>query len=161
MGKKLEKILKTSETQLQSLNASAHQLRATCYGQDRYWRRYWSLPKAGGIFIEAMESADPELLNDQEVAIVSDSENNLGIKSVDDINRIIRDVENDTANDPSVDNEVNTIVGEKNSENNECVDVLDNHTDANANEHRKTPNRCQTPGKSTFFNLKRIISVKP
>lgn len=61
MYKKLEKHLKASETQLQSLNASSHQLRATCYGQDRYWRRYWCLPKAGGIFVEGMESAEPEL----------------------------------------------------------------------------------------------------
>ncbi|XP_044739668.1 uncharacterized protein LOC123301018 isoform X4 [Chrysoperla carnea] len=61
LSKKLDKLLKASEVQLQSLNASSHQLRATCYGQDRYWRRYWCLPKAGGIFVEGMESAQPDI----------------------------------------------------------------------------------------------------
>nr|CAI5824473.1 unnamed protein product [Callosobruchus analis] len=65
LGKKLEKHIKQSEALLQTLNVSTSQLRATCFGQDRYFRRYWSLPKAGGIFVEAMESADPEELERQ------------------------------------------------------------------------------------------------
>lgn len=28
----------------------------------RYWRRYWSLGKCGGIFVEGMESAQPEIM---------------------------------------------------------------------------------------------------
>lgn len=122
LNKKLDKLLKTSEDQLRQLNTSAHQLRATCYGQDRYWRRYWSLPTAGGIFVEAMESASPEILEEQEKTTEN---SNLGIKSVEDIKRIIHDSE--TINDPSVDNEVSKIIGEG----------------ADGNEHRKTPNRVK------------------
>uniref|UniRef100_A0A0C9RUY8 BAZ2B_1 protein n=1 Tax=Fopius arisanus TaxID=64838 RepID=A0A0C9RUY8_9HYME len=62
LGKKLDKLLKQSEEQLQKLNGSSKQLRAHVFGQDRYWRRYWELPCAGGIFVEAMESAEPEIL---------------------------------------------------------------------------------------------------
>ncbi|XP_076631655.1 uncharacterized protein LOC143346900 isoform X5 [Colletes latitarsis] len=62
LGKKLDKLLKQSEEQLQKLNSSSKQLRAHIFGQDRYWRRYWELACAGGIFIEAMESAEPEVL---------------------------------------------------------------------------------------------------
>ncbi|XP_028028724.1 bromodomain adjacent to zinc finger domain protein 2B-like isoform X6 [Bombyx mandarina] len=62
LSRKLEKLLRQSEQQLQQLQAGSHALRATCYGQDRYWRRYWSLGKAGGIFVEGMESAQPEIL---------------------------------------------------------------------------------------------------
>lgn len=47
---------------MQKLNSSSKQLRAHVFGQDRYWRRYWELPCAGGIFIEAMESAEPEII---------------------------------------------------------------------------------------------------
>lgn len=57
--------MKMSEIQLQSLNTAMLQLRATCFGQDRYHRRYWSFPKAGGVFVEAMESADPDELDNQ------------------------------------------------------------------------------------------------
>lgn len=31
------------------------------FGQDRYRRRYWILPKCGGIFVEGLESAEPEI----------------------------------------------------------------------------------------------------
>lgn len=54
--------MKQSEEQLQKLNSSSKQLRAHIFGQDRYWRRYWELACAGGIFVEAMESAEPEVL---------------------------------------------------------------------------------------------------
>ncbi|XP_018354749.1 PREDICTED: bromodomain adjacent to zinc finger domain protein 2B-like isoform X20 [Trachymyrmex septentrionalis] len=63
LGKKLDKLLKQSEEQLQKLNSSSKQLRAHIFGQDRYWRRYWELACAGGIFVEAMESAEPEVLD--------------------------------------------------------------------------------------------------
>lgn len=58
----MDKLLKQSEEQLQKLNSSSKQLRAHIFGQDRYWRRYWELACAGGIFVEAMESAEPEVL---------------------------------------------------------------------------------------------------
>ncbi|XP_073964796.1 bromodomain adjacent to zinc finger domain 2B toutatis isoform X16 [Choristoneura fumiferana] len=66
LARKLEKLMRQSEQQQQQLAAGSHALRATCYGQDRYWRRYWSLGKCGGIFVEAMESAQPEILPYQE-----------------------------------------------------------------------------------------------
>ncbi|XP_039748028.1 bromodomain adjacent to zinc finger domain protein 2B-like isoform X10 [Pararge aegeria] len=65
LAKKLEKLVRQSEQQLIALAAGSHALRATCYGQDRYWRRYWSLGKCGGVFVEAMESAQPEILDYQ------------------------------------------------------------------------------------------------
>ncbi|KAK7789353.1 hypothetical protein R5R35_011648 [Gryllus longicercus] len=60
LHRKLERLSRQSEAALQSLANSAQQLRATCFGQDRFWRRYWALPCAGGVFVEAMESAEPE-----------------------------------------------------------------------------------------------------
>lgn len=110
LGKKLEKLLKTSETQLHSLNLSAHQLRATCYGQDRFWRRYWSLPTAGGIFVEAMESAQPEVLEEQKDADCCISTDLVGIKSIEDIKRVIHGVEG-VGDDKEADKEVSKIVG--------------------------------------------------
>lgn len=111
LGKKLEKLVKQSEVQLQALNCSAGQLRATCYGQDRYWRRYWSLPKAGGVFVEGIESAEPELFVEQNNATQESEEK---MKSIDDINRVINDA--DSVNDCNVDSEVNDIVGDKTEE---------------------------------------------
>lgn len=65
--RKLEKILKSSAHNKMMLEQSCNALRATCYGQDRFWRRYWHLPKAGGIFIEALESAQPDILKYQSI----------------------------------------------------------------------------------------------
>ncbi|XP_065342167.1 bromodomain adjacent to zinc finger domain protein 2B-like isoform X13 [Cloeon dipterum] len=66
LQKKLEKVSKQSEQWMQDLSSAAQQLRAICFGQDRYWRRYWSLPRAGGIFVEAIESAEPEMFSEGE-----------------------------------------------------------------------------------------------
>lgn len=64
MARKLEKLHRQAEQTLNSLSESGGQLRAVCYGQDRYWRRYWSLPTAGGLFVEGMESAEPDLFEE-------------------------------------------------------------------------------------------------
>lgn len=62
MHKKLEKILKSAYQNKMFIEQSSNSLRATCYGQDRYWRRYWHLPRTGGIFVEGLESAQSEIL---------------------------------------------------------------------------------------------------
>lgn len=61
MARKLEKLNRQAEQTLTALTKSGGQLRAICYGQDRYWRRYWSLPTAGGLFVEGMESSEPQV----------------------------------------------------------------------------------------------------
>ncbi|XP_023228332.1 bromodomain adjacent to zinc finger domain protein 2B-like isoform X1 [Centruroides sculpturatus] len=49
------------QTQYQNkLTRACHTIRATTFGQDRYKRRYWVLPYSGGIFVEGLESADPD-----------------------------------------------------------------------------------------------------
>ncbi|XP_045527015.1 uncharacterized protein LOC123715772 isoform X10 [Pieris brassicae] len=62
LSRKLEKLLRQSEQQVLQLAAASNSLRATCYGQDRYWRRYWSLGKCGGVLVEGMESAQSEIM---------------------------------------------------------------------------------------------------
>ena len=39
--------------------AASHRLRGLSFGQDRYRRRYWALPHCGGVYLEALESAEP------------------------------------------------------------------------------------------------------
>ncbi|KAK5647311.1 hypothetical protein RI129_002203 [Pyrocoelia pectoralis] len=133
LGKKLEKFLKQSESQLQCLNHSSHQLRATCYGQDRYWRRYWSLPKGGGVFVEAIESTDSEVLKQQEIY---DTSSESQISSVEDMKDVA--LEDQDVQDCGEDKEVYQIVGEQSDK-----DVFTENADklTNKNEHRKTPNR--------------------
>lgn len=62
--RKSEKLNRQTEETLSALAEAGGQLRAVCYGQDRYWRRYWNLPTAGGLFVEGMESAEPELFEE-------------------------------------------------------------------------------------------------
>lgn len=131
LGKKLEKLLKQSEVQLQALNSSAGQLRATCYGQDRYWRRYWSLPKVGGVFVEGIESAEPELF-DGEGNPVSESEEK--VKNLEDINKVINDAE--SVNDTNVDNEVNDIVGGDKNEEDESKSVCSEQSEQIKSENK-------------------------
>lgn len=96
--KKLEKIIKASIQCKESLEASSNQLRATCYGQDRFWRRYWKLPKAGGIFIEAMESAQNEIMDYNKVLEDYDlKQKEIAVKS--EIKTEV-EINNDYDNDP-------------------------------------------------------------
>ena len=94
MGKKLDKLLKQSEEQLQKLNGSSKQLRAHVFGQDRYWRRYWELPCSGGIYVEAMESAEPEILDLQ--AELDEKYKNMPIEEKPEVKQ--EDVKMDTEN---------------------------------------------------------------
>lgn len=59
--KKLEKILEQSFHTKKQLQNALNSLRAKHYGQDRYWRRYWYLPKCGGIYVEGLESAQSDI----------------------------------------------------------------------------------------------------
>ncbi|EDV98650.1 GH22409 [Drosophila grimshawi] len=56
----------------ESLEKSTNQLRAACVGQDRFWRRYWKLPKADDIFIEARESAQNDICRYQALESMDD-----------------------------------------------------------------------------------------
>ena len=46
------------------LFGASHALRALCLGQDRFKRRYWILPRGGGVFVEGMETAEREIVLD-------------------------------------------------------------------------------------------------
>lgn len=71
INKRLEKLIKQQESHLMTLRNSNQQIRAMCLGQDRYWRRYWCLPRCGSIFVEGMESAQPDECSDSEDEKVS------------------------------------------------------------------------------------------
>ncbi|XP_019757986.2 bromodomain adjacent to zinc finger domain protein 2B isoform X3 [Dendroctonus ponderosae] len=134
LAKKLEKLIQTSENHLASSNQALSQLRAVTFGEDRFFRRYWSFPKAGGIFIEAMESAEPEEFEEQLIGDHKETINN-GIKSLNELHSVIENV--DKINDHAIDKEVSSIVENQN------IKEEDVNKD-NENEHRKTPNRLST-----------------
>lgn len=77
LQKKLDKIIRASLNCKEVLEKSTNQLRATCFGQDRFWRRYWRLPKAGGIFIEALESAQNDIFQYQQILEQEEEERKL------------------------------------------------------------------------------------
>ena len=59
LQKKIERLTKLSKKKSEDYTFVNNTLRATDLGQDRYRRRYWHLAYAGGIFVEALESAEP------------------------------------------------------------------------------------------------------
>uniref|UniRef100_T1GSG8 DDT domain-containing protein n=1 Tax=Megaselia scalaris TaxID=36166 RepID=T1GSG8_MEGSC len=104
--KKLEKMIKSSIQCKEQLEASSNQLRATCFGQDRFWRRYWKLPKAGGIFIEAMESAQNEIMSyNKELEDIAIEQSNVTIKS-----EIKTELNNDNNDEPNANEQCNEDV---------------------------------------------------
>jgi len=62
VDKKIEKLSRQCTLLTNKLNKAVHGLRVSSLGQDRHRRRYWVLPASGGIFVEGMESGEPEEL---------------------------------------------------------------------------------------------------
>lgn len=123
MGKKLDKLLKQSEEQLQKLNSSSKQLRAHIFGQDRYWRRYWELACAGGIFVEAMESAEPEVLDLQ--AELDEKYKNMPIEEKSEVKQ-----EGESKNSENRENEApNEVKAEKKHNSSEQNENIKSHGD--------------------------------
>lgn len=58
LKKKVERLSRQSAQMLTQLALSDLQLRALNLGQDRYRRRLWVLPHAGGVYLEGMESGE-------------------------------------------------------------------------------------------------------
>lgn len=60
IDKKLDKLNRQATLFTNKLNRAIHGLRVAPLGQDRYRRRYWLLPATGGVFVEGLESGEPE-----------------------------------------------------------------------------------------------------
>ncbi|GIY81667.1 bromodomain adjacent to zinc finger domain protein 2A [Caerostris darwini] len=57
INKKIEKLTKQLTTCSNKLTKAFYTIRGATFGMDRYHRRYWVLPKAGGVYVESMESS--------------------------------------------------------------------------------------------------------
>jgi hypothetical protein len=58
LKRKIERLGRQSAQMLTQLALSNLQLRALNMGQDRFRRRLWILPHAGGVYLEALESGE-------------------------------------------------------------------------------------------------------
>ena len=58
LKRKIERLSRQSAQMLTQLALSDLQLRALNLGQDRFRRRLWILPHAGGVYLEAIESSE-------------------------------------------------------------------------------------------------------
>ncbi|XP_014245152.1 bromodomain adjacent to zinc finger domain protein 2B-like isoform X4 [Cimex lectularius] len=72
IGETLAVVSKQSEVNTKALADYTSQLRSSCIGQDRFCRRYWCL--STGIYVEAIESGDPELYYKPSSPSVKDEE---------------------------------------------------------------------------------------
>ncbi|KFM75592.1 Bromodomain adjacent to zinc finger domain protein 2B, partial [Stegodyphus mimosarum] len=57
INKKIEKLSKQLTLCSNRLTKAFYTIRGATFGMDRYHRRYWVLPKSGGVFAESMESS--------------------------------------------------------------------------------------------------------
>lgn len=170
--RKLEKILKSSAHNKMMLEQSCNALRATCYGQDRFWRRYWHLPKAGGIFIEALESAQPDILkyhaidddlqslhtSDEECDEMEPDRRSLKRKHSDseddEVAEVVEDVLDKKPSEEDASNDTSAVAAEPLSKVDEdCameIDAKKDETSVDAsNEQSKVENELETPSDNT------------
>ncbi|XP_064471785.1 bromodomain adjacent to zinc finger domain protein 2B-like isoform X2 [Ornithodoros turicata] len=102
LEKKIDKLAK-QQAQFQSKVAKASStIRASMLGQDRFRRRYWLLPIAGGVFVEAMESGEQDgmgdfVASDYMIDEDDDEESQKSKKEAKDVKVKMQEKESDTA----------------------------------------------------------------
>ncbi|KAI1290022.1 Bromodomain adjacent to zinc finger domain protein 2B [Halotydeus destructor] len=74
IDKKIDKLNRQCTMATNKLNKAVNSLRVLSLGQDRFRRRYWILPTSGGVFVEGMESAEPNELAENEAGESMDEE---------------------------------------------------------------------------------------
>lgn len=62
LNKKIENLTRQYNKTSNKLDRAINSMRVSPLGQDRFRRRYWVLPQVGGVFVEGMESSEPEEL---------------------------------------------------------------------------------------------------
>lgn len=63
LNRKIENLTRQYNKTSNKLERAINSMRANPLGQDRYRRRYWVLPQVGGVFVEGIESSEPEELS--------------------------------------------------------------------------------------------------
>ncbi|XP_078661628.1 bromodomain adjacent to zinc finger domain protein 2B-like isoform X10 [Branchiostoma floridae x Branchiostoma belcheri] len=107
--KRIEKLSKQQSQYRSKLFDASHSLRALCLGQDRFHRRYWVLPCAGGVFVEGMESAEPENMEvDKENSHPQESKDNVIPKETKDNSTEVKDVKKEEESVVKSENNVET-----------------------------------------------------
>lgn len=142
--KKLEKILEQSFLTKKQLQKSLNSLRSKHYGQDRYWRRYWYLPKCGGIYVEGLESAQKDIYKYQSKLeeILSVDLQNKKIKDEAEEKRLKSEVK---VNENSSDSEENSLEKEEvKEEKPEINTILSNKVQQN-NHHTSPIKKSSEP----------------
>jgi len=74
VDKKVDKLSRQCTLVTNKLNKAVNVVRVTCLGQDRFRRRFWVLPATGGVFVEGMESGEPDELQNNEPGDEEDEE---------------------------------------------------------------------------------------
>ncbi|XP_078581682.1 bromodomain adjacent to zinc finger domain protein 2B-like isoform X13 [Branchiostoma floridae x Branchiostoma japonicum] len=107
--RRIEKLSKQQSQYRSKLFDASHSLRALCLGQDRYHRRYWVLPCAGGVFVEGMESAEPENMEvDKENSHPQESKDNVIPKEAKENSTDVEDVKKEEETVVKSENNVET-----------------------------------------------------
>nr|XP_024218419.1 bromodomain adjacent to zinc finger domain protein 2B isoform X4 [Halyomorpha halys] len=116
VGESLAVVSKQAEVNTKALLDYGSKLRAVCVGQDRYCRRYWCL--STGIYVEALESADPELFNKPEGKLEQVEEPVKMEMDTNDDEEEVNDHEEEKMDDSriSVKEEINSKEGDNNKE---------------------------------------------
>ena len=97
--KKIDNLTRQYNKTSNKLDRAINSMRACPLGQDRYRRRYWVLPQVGGVFVEGMESSEPEeLVNNTftEEELVEYEKEQLALNELATNTEPVEEPENDT-----------------------------------------------------------------
>lgn len=181
IDKKIDKLTKQFNQMNNKLNKAINTYRVSSLGQDRYRRRYWVLPKAGGVFVEAIESAEAEELtnnvwtesdeqqremdNRKREEKESDQQSGRSDNQVERLNdsNLTEDVVDDTEGNKvgDIKQETNQVEPIESCESDECANVVKEEA-KNEFDKDEQDSKKETKTESTFsskMDLKRNLSA--
>lgn len=129
IDKKIEKLSRQCTLMTNKLNKAVHGLRVPSLGQDRYRRRYWVLPAAGGVFVEGMESGEPDEMENNNHHDEDDTKINEDSEEDDDDDEKDDDDESDSSDDKKMDVDNDDGVKKEDNDDHE-TDPIENSSDA-------------------------------
>ncbi|RWS11594.1 bromodomain adjacent to zinc finger domain protein 2B-like isoform X13 [Dinothrombium tinctorium] len=151
LDKKLEVLTRKCTMLTNKLNKAIHGLRVNSLGQDRYHRRFWVLPAAGGVFIEGLQSGE---MSESECAMPMSDEEKINEK-LEDTDSIDQNLNGEVKKDTSLNAEhLNGAVSSVNMKSAKCE--KNEETDEEVNENKvKVENasfKTEDDDKSHNFN---------
>lgn len=149
LNKKIDNLVKQYSKTSNKLDRAISSMRVTPLGQDRYRRRYWVLPQVGGVFVEGMESSEPDELENNKFTDEELNEYDAEQEALKELEKL-KEEEQNLAEEKQNESSTNGIKTEKNEVEEVQMDVKEEGSDIKEDEDIELTKQEESPTCTDF-----------